>query len=454
MDEQQLMTASLRRLAWGDRVARVLAAALDAADPKVAVQRYLQRDGDTLYIDRQPYDLQAFDRVFLISIGKAGVAMASAAAEMVRDCLSDGVIVVKDAPREELDLPLRVIVAGHPIPDDRSLFAGEAIAGLLASLSSRDLVLTLISGGGSALVTLPVDGLSLTDLQMLTSTMLASGAPIHEINCLRKHLDQIKGGGLARMASIGTLAALILSDVVGSPLDAIASGPTTPDPSTFLDASALLDRYGLSKQISGAIRGYLLAGALGRIPETPKPHDPIFRRVQNVLIGSNERSAEAARVAALAEGFNTTLLSTFVEGEARTVGMLCAAIAREIVHSGNPIARPACVILGGETTVTLRGAGNGGRNQELVLAALAYLKELPDVALVSLATDGSDGPTDAAGAVATGESSDRVHGLRLSVPNALEQNDSYAIFDALDDLLRIGPTGTNVNDLIFIFAGE
>jgi glycerate 2-kinase len=439
MNDRRFLTRSLQAQPWGERAVRVLAAALAAADPAVAVRRYLQREGETLFIDQRRYDLRDFDRILLVCIGKAGLAMATAAAEVLQERLTDGIVVVKEAPESGVrGLPVRVIVSGHPVPDDRSLFAGEAIAGLLTQLGSRDLVLMLVSGGGSALVTLPVEGITLDEVQGLTRSMLAAGATINELNCLRKHLDRIKGGGIAQMAATATLATLILSDVVGSPLDTIASGPTTPDPSTFLDASALLDRYGLNKKLTSTIRGYLLAGALGRIPETPKPGDPIFRRVQNVLIGSNERSAAAAMAAAQAEGFHTLLLSTFVEGEARTVGTMCAGVLREIAHSANPVARPACLIMGGETTVTLRGKGYGGRNQELALAALPYLDGLRDVALVSLATDGGDGPTDAAGAVVTGESAGRARDLGLNTIAALANNDSYAIFETLEDLLRVG----------------
>ncbi|HWQ15006.1 MAG TPA: DUF4147 domain-containing protein, partial [Roseiflexaceae bacterium] len=345
-----------------------------------------------------------------------------------------------------------VIEAGHPVPDERSVAAGRAVAALLAGATERDLVLVLISGGGSALLTLPVPGVALDDMQALTRALLASGASINEINALRKHLDRVKGGGLARMAHPATLAALALSDVVGSPLDVIASGPTVADTSTFADAWGVLERYGLADSAPGPILDHLRRGLAGAAPETPKPGDPALEGVQNVVVGSNAQAAAAALEAARAEGFHPLLLTTYLQGEAREIGRALAAVAREIAASGNPLPRPACLVAGGETTVTLRGAGRGGRNQELALAAAADLAGLEGVALVALATDGDDGPTDAAGAVATGETLARAQALGLDLANHLARNDAYPFFAALDDLLRPGPTHTNVNDLMFLFA--
>jgi hydroxypyruvate reductase len=315
-----------------------------------------------------------------------------------------------------------------------------------------DLVICLISGGASALLTMPVTGVSLADLQALTSLLLACGANINEINTLRKHLDQVKGGQLARLAQPARVASLILSDVVGSPLDVIGSGPSVPDSSSFADAYAVLERYGLLGKAPVSIVKYLQRGCQGGAPETPKPDDPLFDRVQNVIIGSNQQAADAALQEALAEGFSAMLLTTYLQGEARQAGRWLAAIARQIASNGQPLQPPACLVVGGETTVTILGDGQGGRNQEMALGAVEDLANLPGAVLVTLATDGGDGPTDAAGAVVTGETLQRALQLGLRPGDYLRRNDAYHFFQGLGDLLVTGPTGTNVNDLAFLFV--
>jgi hydroxypyruvate reductase len=257
---------------------------------------------------------------------------------------------------------------------------------------------------------------------------------------------------VARAAHPATLVTLVLSDVVGSPLDVIASGPTVSDPTTFGDAYAILERYEIVPKTPPAILEYLRRGKAGEIEETLKPGDARFARVQNLVVGSNSQAADAALAAARDEGFNTLLLTTYLQGEAREVGRMMAAIARELAATGRPIARPACVVAGGETTVTLRGGGKGGRNQELALAAAVELDRLREVAIVALATDGGDGPTDAAGAVATGATAERARGQAIDPAAHLARNDAYPFFEALGDLLLPGPTQTNVNDLAFVFA--
>ncbi|MDW8402705.1 MAG: DUF4147 domain-containing protein [Chloroflexus sp.] len=448
----RLLTASLRAAPWGSAVAQIMAAALAAVDPARATTAALQRAGDWLIAGDCRYDLRAFDRVWLIGAGKAGAAMAQAAAAALGDRLSGGVVVVKDDGAPLPVIPgVTLLQAAHPTPDERSVAAGQQIAALLAQAGERDLVIALISGGGSALLNLPVAGVTLADIQLLTVELLACGAPIGAINTLRKHLDQLKGGGLARMAAPATLVALILSDVVGNPLEVIASGPTVADPTTFADALAVLDQYALRERCPPAILAYLTAGMRGERPETLKPGDPAGANVQHVLIGSNAQAAQAALAAAQTLGFNAMLLTTYLEGEAREVGKVLAGIAREIATSGHPLARPACIIAGGETTVTLRGTGLGGRNQELALSAALALEGLAhDVAVIALATDGGDGPTDAAGAVATGATVARARAQGLDPLDHLARNDAYPFFAALDDLLRPGPTGTNVNDLAFV----
>jgi hydroxypyruvate reductase len=310
----------------------------------------------------------------------------------------------------------------------------------------------LISGGGSALLPSPVAGVTLPALQELTSTLLACGATINEINCLRKHLEQLKGGQMARMASPSPTAALILSDVVGDPLDVIASGPAVPDPSTFAEAIAILERYGILNQVPKPIVQHLQRGVAGEIPETPKPGDTLFHHVSTTIVGSNRQAAMAGLEQANAEGFKAGILTTYLQGEASQVGRFLAAVGKQAALTGQPISRPACLIAGGETTVTLRGRGKGGRNQEIALAAVEDLSGLDQVALVTLATDGGDGPTDAAGAVVTGKTASRARALDMQPSIYLEQNNAYPFFETLGDLLKPGPTRTNVNDLAYIFT--
>jgi hydroxypyruvate reductase len=471
MNPDLLLTDCLRATPYGTTVTRILAAALGAVDPAAAVQRYLLRDGDMLRAGDQAYDLRAYERVFVVGTGKAGVPMARAAAELLGDRLAGGVVVVKgygdgrienvelkmqpEQPVDPLSIPnsqFSIVEAGHPLPDERGVAGARRIVQLLEQATERDLVLALISGGGSALLTLPAEGIALAELQSLTNILLRCGANINEINTLRKHLDQVKGGGLARLAHPATVITLVLSDVVGNPLDVIGSGPTVPDTSSFADAYAVLERYDMVADTPAPIVERLQRGMAGQIAETLKPGDPRFARVQNMIIGSNLQAAEAALEAAGAAGFNTLLLTTFLQAEAREAGRMLAAIARELADSGHPLPRPACIIAGGETTVTLSGSGRGGRNQELALAAVADMAGLPNLALVALATDGGDGPTDAAGAVVTGSTLDRARALGLDPATYLARNDAYPFFEGLADLLKPGPTATNVNDLAFVFA--
>lgn len=453
MEHTRLLTSSLRASPRGAAVARIMAAALGAVEPAAAVRRHLRREGDTLYAGERAIELRATGRVVVVGAGKAGAPMARAVAELLGDRLSAGLVVVKDGHLEPYGAPgLRIVEAGHPVPDERGLAAAGQIAALLAGLTPDDLVLALISGGGSALLTLPAPGVTLSDMQALTGALLACGASIGEINTLRKHLEGLKGGGLARLAHPAALVTLILSDVVGNPLDIIGSGPTVADPGTFGEALGVLERYGLLGGAPPAIVAHLRRGRAGELPETPKQGDPIFARASHILVGDNRQAAQAALEEARAAGLSPLLLTTSLEGEAREAGPFLAALLREAAGGDGAARRPACLIAGGETTVTLRGSGRGGRNQELALAAARGLAGLADVALVALATDGGDGPTDAAGAVVTGETLARAAALGLDVGEHLARNDAYPFFDALGDLLRPGPTGTNVNDLTFLFA--
>ena len=449
-----MIPRSIQNALRGDEIQAVQRAALAAVEPCAATRRHVQRQGDHLCIGGRVYDLATIERIWVVGGGKAATAVSAALFGMLGDRLSGGLVVTKYGhcdPRLDTG-SVQVIEAGHPVPDEAGVDGARRMADLLGKVSGRDLILAVISGGGSALLTLPAEGLTLSDLQRTTELLLRSGATIVELNTIRKHLSQIKGGGLARMAGQTPVASLILSDVVGDPLDVIASGPTVPDPTTFADAWAVQERYGLISRLPPAVRNHLQAGLDGKRPETPKPGDAVFGCTQTVVIGSNRLAAEAATEAARANGLNALLLSTFIEGEAREVARVAAALAKELVCHDRPVPRPACLVWGGETTVNVRGQGLGGRNQELALAAAVAMEGLRDVVLVALGTDGTDGPTDAAGAIATGETIARAHSLGLDPVAHLADNNAYPFFDKLGDLIRTGPTGTNVNDLLFLFA--
>jgi hydroxypyruvate reductase len=428
-----------------------LRAALRAADPELAVRRALRRDGTQLSVDGKTYDLDRYRKVLAVGGGKAGAAMARALEEVLGDYLTGGIVAVKasyGAPTRKID----ILTAAHPTPDERSLAAAQQVAALVDKATEDDLLICLISGGASSLLALPAPGITLADKQQVTDLLLRAGASINELNAVRKHLSAIKGGELARLAFPATLISLILSDVVGNPLDVIASGPTVPDSSTFQEAWDVLTKYNLVDHVSPSIVARLRKGINGAIPETPKPGGPIFATTYSTIIASNEAAASAAAAAAKAQGWHTLLLSTFVEGEAREVGRVFAGIAKELAHSGHPLPRPACIIAGGETTVTVRGIGRGGRNQELTLAAALQLDGWPDIAVAAIATDGGDGPTDAAGAYADGETVRRAKAAGFDPVQVLSNNDSYSLFSALADLIVTGPTHTNVNDLVFTLA--
>ncbi len=430
---------------------RVMQAALRAVDPGRAVRRTLRRDGGRMIVADRAYALGE-GRVVVVGAGKASGAMAAAVEEVIGEGVAGGAVVVEYGHA----VPTQRVVlheGGHPIPDEAGVTGTAHVLAALRDLTPDDLVLCLLSGGGSALLVQPAVGISLADVQATNELLIRSGATIHEINAVRKHLSQVKGGQLVRMSAPAHVVSLILSDVVGSQLDVIASGPTVPDPTTFAGACDVLSRYDLTARVPASVREHLERGLAGVIPETPQPGDAQFERSQTVIVGSNEVAARAAVEQARAEGFHAMLLSTFVEGEAREVAKVLAALTLEVRHSGQPIPAPACLIAGGETTVTVRGEGKGGRNQELALAAAIQIAGLEDVTVISLATDGTDGPTDAAGALADGTTVDRGRALGLDEREHLADNNAYPYFAALGGLLITGPTLTNVNDLMFVFVG-
>ena len=446
LSAESFKTFSLRKMAEGPSISRILAASIRAVEPGSAVERFVRRSGTILNVDGREYDLAHFHHVRLLGIGKASVAMSLRLAGILGAQLQAGLVITKHTSPIQ-DFPFTVLEGGHPIPDTRSLEAGRKTLEFVSSLGPEDLLFCLISGGSSALVTAPLDGLPLEDLQVLTSTLLASGARIEEVNSLRRRLDRLKGGGLVRLSNGATIASLILSDVIGNSLEAIASGPTAPDPTSKRAVLALLDKYGLHTKIPASV-----IAALEQSAETPKPGDLIFEKVQNIIVGSNKLAAYAALAQAKMEGFHAHLLRLDLQGEASQSAEDLVIFLRQVKNTGNPVSPPACIIVGGETTVTVQGNGRGGRNTELALAAVMNLADLPGMGLVTLATDGEDGPTDAAGAVVTGETFHRAAGLGLDPRDFLNRNDSYTFFAALDDLLKPGPTGTNVNDLVFMFV--
>jgi glycerate 2-kinase len=430
----------------------IFRAGLKAVDAGNAVRRHVRLENTILTVGDKSYDLADFGGVYVVGAGKASAEMARPLEEILGDHLISGAINVKYGHGRPLRR-VEVIEAGHPVPDKAGLSGAEKVKEMLALTGESDLVIFLLSGGGSALLPSPAPGLTLDDKQRLTQRLLESGADIQEINAIRKHISAMKGGQLARLAFPSTLVSLILSDVIGDRLDSIASGPTVPDTTTFADCLQVLDKYGLADKIPPALLDHLRKGARGEVPETPKPGDAAFERAQNLIVGSNIQALLAAEEKAKALGYNCLVLSSCIEGETREIARMHAALAREIVASGHPVRRPACLISGGETTVAIRGKGLGGRNQEFALAAAVAVDELENVVILSGGTDGTDGPTDAAGAIADGTTVVRARELGLEAAAYLRENDSYHFFEPLGDLLMTGPTLTNVMDLRVVLVG-
>jgi hydroxypyruvate reductase len=428
-------------------------AALAAVDPAAAVRRGFRVVAGRLEVGGRSFALERFRDIWLVGAGKAAVAMAAPVVDLLGERLRGGVVVTKDGHVvRELSGKVHVLEASHPLPDVRALAAAREMATLLAEVGPDDLVVLLLSGGGSALSTLPADDITLAELADTTDALLRSGATIAELNAVRKHLERLKGGGLARLVRGATLVTLAIADVVGDEPSVIASGPSVADPSTFEQALAVLDRHGLRARLPRSVVGRLERGLAGTVPETPKAGDPAFLRAVYALVANNALAAEAAVEKARALGFDALLLTTRLQGEAREVGRVVAALAREVSAADRPVKRPGCLVLGGETTVTVRGPGRGGRNQELALGAALELEGVPSTLVTAFGTDGTDGPTDAAGAMATGDTLVRSRALGLDAARHLAENDAYGFFAPLGDLVLTGPTGTNVSDLVFVLV--
>lgn len=444
------------------RVREIFAAAVRRVDPDAMIRTVMRLEGDVLSIrteqEEADFDLAAFTRIVVVGAGKASARMARAVEGVLAERIELGVIAVKPGHLDELER-IEMIEAGHPVPNEGSVEAGRKIAAILDGADETTLVISLISGGGSALLTLPFDSpphaIDLESMQATTQALLASGADIREINTIRKHLSAIKGGRAAARAYPATMVSLILSDVVGDELSSIASGLTSPDGGTFADALAIIGRYGITDFVPRSIVDLLRAGVAGTIPDTPKTGDPIFARTQNIPIGTNAQALIAARKRAFELGFHPLVLSSRVEGEAREVARFYAAIARDLVRfdgdaAVTPVALPACVIAGGETTVTLHGDGLGGRNQEMALAFLTRVADAEDVERITFfsgGTDGNDGPTDATGGWVDADAIERLRTSGLDATAYLANNDAYHLLEAISALEKTGPTNTNVCDI-------
>lgn len=427
--------------------------AVRAADPSLGIKRFVTCEGDDIVIDGVRYPVDRYPKIVVVGGGKASARMAEALEEVLCDRIKEGRINTKYGHSVPL-ARMTVHECGHPVPDENGIKGTGRIIELLNAADEYTLVICLLSGGGSALMPAPCEGISLAEKQKVTRLLLGAGASIEEINAVRKHLSLLKGGGMARLAAPARLHVLILSDVIGDRLDTIASGPAVADPTSFGDCLEIAARYGILDSLPLTVRDRLERGVRGKAPETAKAGEPFLDTARNTLIGNNRMSVDAARRAAGRMGYHTLVLSTVIEGEAREIGTFFGAVASEIHHSGNPIPSPACVIGGGETTVTLRGSGKGGRNQEMALKAASCIAGFPDTVFLSGGTDGTDGPTDAAGGVVDGETLRVGKEKNLDIHAFLSENDSYRYLERVGGLLITGPTGTNVMDIHILLVGE
>jgi glycerate 2-kinase len=427
-------------------VLKSLESAVNAVDPGQIVKSRLSLKNSMLKVNGYSFDLEKFRNVYVVGGGKASGSLAEALEQILGKHITAGFVNIPHGNKHKTKI-VELHEASHPIPDQSGVEGTQRMLEIAEHAKKDDLVICLVSGGGSSLMPLPRDGISITDKRSITEALLKSGATINEINTVRKHISDFKGGWLAKRAHPATILNLILSDVVGDPLGFIASGPTVPDSTTFSDAINVLKRYGLWDKAPTSIKRVLSEGEKGLIPETPKASDKAFKRVYNVVVGNNRSASLAACESFKSAELNTLLLTSTLEGEARHAGVTLASIAREVSASGNPVPKPAGIVAGGETTVTVTGKGLGGRNQEIALASALKLGNVEGVVVASLNTDGVDGPTDAAGAIADGKTLTRAVEIGLNPEKSLAENDSYNFFSKLGDLIFTGPTGTNVNDI-------
>lgn len=429
---------------------KLLVQGLAAVDARTAVGRVISRNGEELIVGRRRYDLRCYERVVVVGAGKATAPMARVVEQRLGRRLQGGYVVVKHGHA----VPTRRIVvaeAGHPVPDRSGQRAAARLCAMAAELGRHDLLIVLLSGGASSLLPAPAEGITLADKQRTTQELLRCGASIREINTVRKHLSRIKGGRLAELTK-ATVVTLILSDVLGDDLSAIASGPTVPDPTTYQDAVAILKRYRIWQAVPRRVRQHLDRGCQGLRSETPKPGSSLFRRVRQYIVGNNAAAVTAVTRAAREAGLRTLVHTPALTGEAREEGKRFGALARDIVREGKPLQRPCCMVAGGETTVTVTGRGTGGRAQEFATAAALEIAGLAKVWVVAIGTDGTDGPTDAAGAVVDGTTVARAQRLSVDLKGALKRHNTYPALKRLNQLVLTGPTGTNVNDLYLLLV--
>jgi len=428
-----------------------LESALNAVDPKRIIKSRISLQNSVLKVNGYSFDLKGFKHVYVVGGGKASGSMAEALEQILSEHITDGFINIPRGTKHKTKV-IKLHETSHPIPDETGVEGTRRILEIAEKAGENDLVICLISGGGSSLMPLPRGDISIVDKKKITEALLKCGATINEINTVRKHISDFKGGWLAKKAYPATVLNLILSDVIGDPLDFIASGPTVPDSTTFHEAVKILKKYELWNTVPESIRKVLSDGEKGLIPETPKADDQVFKKVFTVVVGNNRFASLAACESLRSNGLNTLLLTSTLEGEARHVGTVLASIAREISISQNPVSKPAGIVAGGETTVTVKGKGLGGRNQEIALSAALKLEGMNGVVLASLSTDGVDGPTDAAGAIVDGKTLERAANKGLNPEEFLAENNSYNFFSELGDLIFTGPTGTNVNDVLVIIV--
>ncbi len=424
----------------------IVNAAIAAVNPFSAMQRHLRLEKGRLMVGNKALEISELDKVVVVGGGKAGGAMSEALERVIGDRISSGLVNVPQGTRSKYRTrKIGLAEAGHPLPTEGGARGAERMMNLVRGLGTRDLVICLLSGGGSSLIALPADGISLDELRETTQSLLKSGASIQEVNSVRKHLSKISGGQLAKAASPARVVTLVISDVVGDRLDTIASGPTYPDPTTYPDALAVIEKYGLAGKMPSSVLSRLELGKARKLPETPKPGEKCFLNTRHEIVARNADAVRASVAVGRAHGLNVRILTEKMQGEARQVGADFAASARKVAEAGKRT--PALLVSGGETTVAVIGEGSGGRNQEIALSAATVISGLNNAAVVSFSTDGIDGPTTAAGAIADGFTVERARRLGLDSVAYLRRNDSHSFFEKLGDLVVTGITGTNVMDL-------
>jgi hydroxypyruvate reductase len=435
----------------------IYTAAINAVNPAVAVSRCLQKRGETLYVhgDRGvvgQYNLRDYNAIIVVGAGKATAPMAKAVEDILGDRIDTGCVCVKEGYGEHLSR-IEIIEASHPVPDARGRSAALKIREILGGAGERDLVISLISGGGSALLPLPPDPITLEEKRSTTELLLRSGASIHEVNAVRKHLSLVKGGNFAKAAMPAAVINLMISDVVGDDIDVIASGPFAPDNSTFREAWEVLGTYGMDTVAPSSVVERIRAGAEGRIEDNPRAGSQVFAKVVNRIIASNIVALNAAKEEATKRGYHTLILSSMIEGDTRDAAFWHSRIAREVSASSNPVNKPACIVSGGETTVAVAGDGLGGRNMEFAMQAALFIDGAEEIVMASVGSDGTDGPTDAAGAAVDGSTAKRAREIGVHTEEFIARNDSYHFHQKMGTLIMTGPTNTNVMDIRIMLIG-